>query len=235
MRFRKRALLTAVVLAMAANAALMWSVMTQRRVVSQIRMVGGTVAYDREYEHYNVTYVNEEHIPQMPPPGRIEQFLGSDMVQNVAAVYLIRYSTNNGGRVEHKVRDEFLDEVTKLKHIRLLNVIFQPITDAGLLKLEALRRIEELQLYGTNVTDQSISTMLRMPSLRIVDIGGTGITASGIKRLEKLPKLEMIYLSNDQLAGFGGWEGVHAFFDRRSIRVAQVHNEPGGGGSVESR
>jgi hypothetical protein len=65
-----------------------------------------------------------------------------------------------------------------------------PVTDAGLLHLAGLSRLECLDLTKTHITDGAVDHLAKIPGLRFVDLSDTAVTGEGIRRLTaSLPNL----------------------------------------------
>jgi hypothetical protein len=89
--------------------------------------------------------------------------------------------------------DSDLAALQWLDEARCVGFIGNRITDAALVHLEKLYRLEILELGQTNVTDAGLVHLKGVPMLLYVDLTGTKVTDKGIAELEMaLPKLKIV-------------------------------------------
>jgi Leucine-rich repeat (LRR) protein len=66
------------------------------------------------------------------------------------------------------------------------------ITDAGLVHLRTLTRLQSLGLSFSEVTDAGLVHLKRLRALRSLNLSGTKVTSEGIVELQKaLPKCQI--------------------------------------------
>ncbi|MDA0832025.1 MAG: PQQ-binding-like beta-propeller repeat protein [Planctomycetota bacterium] len=97
-----------------------------------------------------------------------------------------------------------LAQLTSLKALRLKKTAFEPtnVTDAGLSRLTALKRLEWLDLYANGVTDAGLESLKELQELRDLNLSLMGYSDAGLAHLASLPKLEHLeVLYNDGFAG----------------------------------
>jgi hypothetical protein len=83
-----------------------------------------------------------------------------------------------------------LDGLTKLEYLALDGTQF---TDAGLVHLKALTKLKGLILYDTHVTDAGLVHLKGLTNLRELHLDGTQVTDEGFKKLkEALPNCEIL-------------------------------------------
>ena len=71
---------------------------------------------------------------------------------------------------------------------------FPVLTDACLVHVQALPRLESLSLAGNQITDQGLSQLAAMPRLKSIDLSATEITDAGLTYLEGMKGLESVNL-----------------------------------------
>jgi Leucine Rich repeat len=69
-----------------------------------------------------------------------------------------------------------------------------PLTDACLVHVLALSRLEVLTLSGNRITDQGLAQIARMRNLKFLDLEATEITDSGLVYIEGMKNLEVVNL-----------------------------------------
>ncbi len=88
-----------------------------------------------------------------------------------------------------------IDDLSNIEHqlvrVRLSN---QPVSDADVKKLSALKNLTRLNLEKTTVTDAALVHLKNLPNLEQLNLYGTGITDKGLTALAKCPHLKVVYL-----------------------------------------
>jgi hypothetical protein len=95
-----------------------------------------------------------------------------------------------------------LDFLTELNLERLdryrqppTRLVSIPLTDACLLHLQALPRLENLTLAGNLITDKGLAQIARMASLKVLDLSATEVSDVGLVHLERMKNLERVDLA----------------------------------------
>jgi len=95
-----------------------------------------------------------------------------------------------------KVKDELLNHVAKLKHLRTLGLWVTCITDKGLEMVSGLSELEEVQLVGSRAfTNNGVRQLTKLPHLRTVGLEGTEIDDSALECLSSLPNARKLNLA----------------------------------------
>jgi Leucine rich repeat/Leucine Rich repeat len=81
--------------------------------------------------------------------------------------------------------------------------IFIPFTDACLVHLQALPRLENLTLAGNLITDQGMSQIAQMSSLKVLDLSATEVTDSALVHIEGMRNLERVDLGATRVTDEG--------------------------------
>jgi Leucine Rich repeat len=93
---------------------------------------------------------------------------------------------------------EFLSELNlarlnRYRHARY-GFTSAPLTDACLIHLKSLPRLETLSLAGNQVTDRGLSQIARIANLKSLDLEATEISDAGLVPLVRMKNLKAVYL-----------------------------------------
>jgi len=77
------------------------------------------------------------------------------------------------------------------------------VSDAGLVHLAGMTRLESVNLSNTNVSDAGLAHLGRMPSLAGLNVTGTKVTDAGLVHLKPLPKLTKLNVSGTAVTAQG--------------------------------
>jgi hypothetical protein len=101
---------------------------------------------------------------------------------------------------ETQITDAQLAHIATLTDLRELDLRKAPnITDAGIVHLRGMVKLEKLNLFRTQLSDAGISHLANMHVLDTLLIGGTRISERGVEQLAKLPKLRKLSLFDTQV------------------------------------
>lgn len=168
------------------------AVRSQRNAVAAIQAVGGSVAYDFQYEGNLIvgpsfmafSMTNAETAPSVP--FGLDKLLGTDYFASV-----VRVTLNDRG-----VDDDLLAKLTCLSNLKDLGLSRTAISDAGMQYVNQFRQLEILQLQGTSLTDRGLEQLADLHELKLLSIGGTYITDEGLEQVGNFPKLRVLKLDN---------------------------------------
>ena len=73
------------------------------------------------------------------------------------------------------------------------------ITNADLVHLEALTKLQDLILFDTKITDAGMVHMIGLTNLRTLELSGTNITDAGLEYLKGLHNLQALYHNRTQV------------------------------------
>jgi hypothetical protein len=103
-----------------------------------------------------------------------------------------------------RVRDPAqLAACPSLRHLRGINADRQPVTDAGLMHLKGLSKLEILYLKNTQVTDAGLVHLKGLSKLKLLDLSATQITDAGLVHLKGLSKLWFLNLADTAVTDAG--------------------------------
>jgi Leucine Rich repeat len=74
-----------------------------------------------------------------------------------------------------------------------------PLTDACLIHVQALPRLEVLTLAGNLITDQGLAQIATMRNLKTIDLEATEITDAGLAYIEGMKRLESVNLAANRV------------------------------------
>ena len=94
------------------------------------------------------------------------------------------------------VRDADLAALADVPDILDLSLANTPITDAGLVHLEKLRRLQRLNLSKTGVKSAGLEAVKRLSALVELNLDGTEIDDQGLRKLSSMPRLERLFLTD---------------------------------------
>jgi len=77
------------------------------------------------------------------------------------------------------------------------------VTDAGLVHLTGLTKLEELHIPGTQITDAGLVHLKGLTNLKGLDLGGTQVTDAGLVHLKGLTNLKWLNLNGTQVTDAG--------------------------------
>lgn len=83
-----------------------------------------------------------------------------------------------------KVRDDDLESIAQLKHVKELNLSGTKISDAGLTHLRNAGFLTRLNLSQTAVTDKAVADLLTMDILASLDVTGSAISYEALEKLD---------------------------------------------------
>lgn len=164
----------------------------QRNAVAAIQAMGGTVAYDFQYEGKVIvgptflafSMTNAESTPSAP--FGLDKLLGTDYFASV-----VRVTVNDSG-----ADDDFHANLTCLSNLKDLGLSRTAISDNGMQYVNQFRQLEILQLQGTSITDRGLEQLGDLKELEVLSIGGTHITDEGLASIANFPQLRVLQLDN---------------------------------------
>ena len=93
-----------------------------------------------------------------------------------------------------------LKELTKLEHLQLDDT---QVTDVGLVHLKELTDLVNLWLDRTQVTDAGLVHLKELPNLWFLGLSSTEVTDAGVVHLKELKNLKSLYLRHTQVTDAG--------------------------------
>ncbi len=97
-------------------------------------------------------------------------------------------------RLGHGITDAGLVHVAGLKRVETLTMPGAPIKGSGLSHLSGLTKLRTLDLEGTQVNDASLVHLQGLKELQSLNLGGTLITGRGLEHLKDMTSLESLNL-----------------------------------------
>jgi hypothetical protein len=150
----------------------------QKKVVEDIRGLGGDIRYDYEFDH------SGHLLPRASPPGPawLRNLVGEDLF---VAVVEVHFYTS-------RVTDADVEDLKGLRDLKTLVLCRSRVTDAGLEHLKGLAQLEALGLGSTKVTDAGLEHLKGLAKLQALDLDHTKVTDEGVERFHRtLPNCQI--------------------------------------------
>ena len=155
----------------------------QGLAVEAIQELGGEVVYE-----------HESTSSDPPGPEWLRRLIGDEYFFSVHGVDLKGWRVNT-------------DSLPAISISRLiiegLGIGRGPITDAGLVNLQALTKLKVLDLSGTQITDTGLKHLKGLTNLEELYIGGPEITDAGLEHLKGLTKMQMLAVITNNITDAG--------------------------------
>jgi hypothetical protein len=185
------------------------------------------------------TAIGWEEMPSylgLPPHAWVRSLMGEDFYRNVVSVSL---------EYNRQLTDDDLVPVSRLDHLRRLDLDLTAITDKGLEHLGTLPRLESLDIGSTEIGSEGLAYLDGAPDLVSLGLSFTMIDDEGIAHLvathPRLTRLDLTStsISDASLASLAGSEhldtlilcdtdvtseGIAALGKLRQIRVLALNN-----------
>jgi hypothetical protein len=94
-----------------------------------------------------------------------------------------------------EANDEGLAAIRGCTSLRQLSLANSSVTDAGMVYLKDLNRLETLNLEGTRLTGVGLAQLKGLKNLRIIRLGESSVTGDGLAALKELTSLEELNLA----------------------------------------
>jgi Leucine Rich repeat len=158
----------------------------EMQAVYAITNLGGHVGFDYQGGDVN----------RPPGPEWLRWLLGQDFFVEVDFVFFDR-----------PIADTELENVKGFSQLKSLDVEFANVTDAGLVNIKGLTKLQKLALGGrfgiTRITDAGLENLKELTALQDLDLKGTKITDAGLKHLRGLTQLKKLDVADTQLTDAG--------------------------------
>jgi internalin A len=122
-----------------------------------------------------------------------------------------------------RVTDLGLAKLAALKKLRRIDLSGSAITAAGLKTLAALPQLERLSLWNVKgIDDAAVAQLAMLPNLATLDLSDTAVTDEALARLAKLPNLRHLYVNDTKVT----LDGVAAFRKQRPATIVSAETRP---------
>jgi len=204
----------------------------QAEAAAAIQMLGGYLEYDyeSEYRAWAEEFMRSRRVkPGTPPPAEapgpewLRNLVGVDFLADVVRV---RFYSNEVSLGYSNQVSLGLEHLRGLPNLTELNLSDTTVTDAELMHLEQLTKLEILELGFTKVTDAGLGHLKRLTNLTDLDLSCTEVTNAGLVDLGQLTKLEVLNLGATVItdAGLEHLEGL-TNLEKLDIFGTQVSDE----------
>jgi len=98
------------------------------------------------------------------------------------------------------IGDESMQHVAKLRNLRRLNLYRTEVSEAGLVQLRELPRLEEIWI-GPQASNRELEALAGIPTLKSINVNGAPeIDERGLEALKKLPSLQAVRISGASIS-----------------------------------
>jgi len=119
----------------------------------------------------------------------------AQLITDANMVHVGRLKNLEQLRVHRMIGDAGFAHFRELINIRILNMPNCRITDAGMVYLTNMTKLENLVLSATNVSDKGIAYINDKPALKLLNLTRTKITDAGLMELKNLTQLQKLFIS----------------------------------------
>jgi hypothetical protein len=208
----------------------------ERRAVTEIKKVGGFVAYDWQvtegYSASAVTLLRLKQAQRREPPGPavLRKFLGDDFLAHLVQVQFPYAEITDDELVWMKalpdleyldlrnkkgITDNGLEHLQSLSRLHWLVLNQTKLTGAGLRHLKLAKGLRLLGLQSLPITDADLVQLAAFPDLEELNLSHTQITDAGLTHLAHLPKLRSVWLMSTAISN----EGVKLLAKRSKLSL----------------
>lgn len=180
-------------------------VQVQQDAVAAIKDAGGTVVYDLEWRNGGSNPYRKSWVPewlggdQAWMPTWMTRGAGVDYFGNVVEVSLIPTRAND----PRAASDATLVLVGQLGRLQGLRLNSTAITDAGLAHLTGLTELRDLQIGYTKIGDAGLAHIKGLTGLRELYIMNTEVSDAGLAHLRGLTNLGLLFVAKTRVTDDG--------------------------------
>jgi hypothetical protein len=160
----------------------------QRDAVAAIWKAGGVIQYEWQWRDGNSTPLGKPWAPTW-----LVELIGVDYFGHVTLAEIQWPSTGP---------DALLAQVGRLTQLDVL-ISSASLSDAGLVHLQGLTKLELLDISGTKITDARLVHLKGLTNLFRLVLDGTQVTDAGLAHLKGLTNLESLNLANTRVTDAG--------------------------------
>lgn len=202
----------------------------QRQLISLIQSYGGENYHNLNFKgeaERTIRFPNLEFSPKLPGPDWVRNRFGEECFVSVVEAFFDKQShrilddtmfaefsdalrtrdlPRPQGLVfsELPITDSTLGHLDEFPDLRSLHIVNCPaINDAGLQRLQSLKRLRRLDLRGSSITDSGLANLSELTELRELSLARTSVSDAGLTHLERLTNLEWLGLSNTAVTSDG--------------------------------
>ena len=172
----------------------------QKLAVEAIRAYGGQVVYDHEL-------VNGVPTPGREPaaPRWLRAWLDDEFFRDVVVVNLCHDDNDVSTPESSPTRDaEVVSQLRRLPGLTLLAIRGAQASDASIVHIRGMRRLEDLQINGAGgLTDAGAKTIGSLTSLKHLVVSHSRLTDRGLEQIAGLLRLETLYYDQNHATDRG--------------------------------
>ena len=127
-------------------------------------------------------------------PGAELKALGANVVRNQQdEIVVVTMSGQHDAVAREKMTDAGLVHLNNLDRLERLHIMYLPITDSGLTHIKGLSELEILKLEQINITDAGLVHLHGLTQLQELTVRSTRVTAAGLEKLRSaLPNCNIV-------------------------------------------
>jgi len=188
----------------------------QERAVKDVEKAHGLIRFDYELDKSG----RERKSPQPPAPEWLRKAVGEEYFRRVVAVdFAVGAGLRSGKQISATDEDlRYLASLTDIKTLELGDNT--DITDAGLVHLSGLRRLQTLYLYGTSISGAGLAHLTDLPQLESLHLGSTPLEDEGLKHIGKMWRLRWLVLEKTRITD----DGLACLASLEDLRVLRLGN-----------
>ena len=181
----------------------------QREAVAAIRAMGGLITYDYEAAYRaGLRAAGAAKGPPTPPgPAWARRLLGEDLFADVIEVGPFPSGVVVAGPIvdlSSPITDACLMQIGKLPRLEVLDLGYSQVSDAGLKELHGLTRLRKLSLNNTGITDAGLEQIGKVTGLEMLNLSSARrISDAGLEKLAGLTRLQELNLSGTGITDLG--------------------------------
>jgi hypothetical protein len=128
---------------------------------------------------------------------------GVDFFHSVLYVTLSSYDPDHMDHPIHRISEDDVSCLDRLKNLKGLELRQQPIGDETLAHLKIFPDLEELDIAGTRITDAGLMHLKNLTHLQRLYLSNTKIDDAGLEHLKGLPQLQTLFLDDTKVTQEG--------------------------------
>ncbi|MBC7855724.1 MAG: hypothetical protein IAF94_20020 [Pirellulaceae bacterium] len=176
----------------------------RQKQIAALRKLGGTALLNESGEVYRIDfegqYITDEGLKvrrTVRVRGKLDE---DDLPAKVGELTEVEFAAKYV--VKTRVTDKELAILKIFPAVTYLNMQQTECSDAGLVHLKSLRKLEYLTL-NKRITDEGLAHLANLKELKSLGLAQTQITGAGFAHLAGLARLEEIEMSNSQVDDAG--------------------------------
>ena len=163
----------------------------QRRVVRNVTQLGGTVAYDFEFEGIH-------RVRNVEPPGPrwLRDLIGDDYFVRVVGVHLVRIDRSSS------LAPTLVRDIARLPRLRDLTIFHRDIADDDMEEIAQIGQLRNLKLHRASLTDEGVAHLRHHRTLERLWLQGPGFSDTSLEAIGTIESLRELSINGREIRGF---------------------------------